>query len=230
MKKSFIYGVGIALLAIGLNSCGKTTKQKITNDWKIVSQEEEQESSWDQTDQDSYWKSSMTESTVSTYNSYTFMDVGGPTTYTSQHTGIVKENKIEIRKDGTWQWIQELSYDENVGGGNTQNDTYKKDLSGTWSFVGKTKGNDFKKNERVVFNILLNKSSTIQTQNQTIVNEYSDETTYLTSENTLTFTVKESKRKELQLEMESAMNHSSPANSSGTNSQTKSLKMTLKEQ
>ena len=225
MNKSIIYGLGIACLVIGLNSCVKTTKRKITNDWKIVSLEEERKGSSVVSTEEDYWKTDMTENTVYRYSHYTLLGVDGPYTYTYETTGEVKENKMSIKKDGTWQWTQELSYDWN----GSENDTYKKDLSGTWSFVSKTKGDDFKKNERIIFNILLNKNSTIQTQNQQVVNDYNEEKTFLTGENTMTFTVKESKKKELQLEMESTSNYSNSW-SSGVNYQSKTLKMTLKEQ
>lgn len=231
MNKSIIYGLGIVFLGFGLNSCGKTTKRKITNDWKIVSLEEERKGSSVVSTEEDYWKTDMTETTVYRYSKYTLTGVDGLYTYAYETTGEVKENKMSIKKDGTWQWTQELSYDWN----SSENDTYKKDLSGTWSFVSKTKGDDFKKNERIIFNILLNKTSTIQTQNQQVYNDYTEENTFLTGENTMIFTVKESKKKELQLEMESATNTSytytdTYSDISGSNYLIKTLKMTLKEQ
>ncbi len=229
MKKHIIYGLSLIFLAVGMNSCGKTTKRKITNDWKIVSIEEEQKATSVQADMENYWKTTMTESTVSNYSIYTIMGVDGPYTYTSESAGEVKENEFSIKNDGTWQWTQELYYDENSGMGYPFTTTTKRYLSGTWSFIGKTKGDDFKKNERVVFNILLNKKSTLEKNQTTVLTDYSEETTYLTGESTMTFTVKESKKKELQLEMESAF-HYSFMGSINDNTQSKTLKMTLKEQ
>ncbi len=223
MKKSIICGLSLAILVIGLSSCGKTTKGKITNDWTIVSSEEVQTTHSGQTGQEVYSKATMTENSVSNYSSYTL----GGVENTSSNTGVVKANTISIKKDGTWNWTQELSYDENVGGGNTQNLTNKTNQGGTWSFVGKTKGDDFKKNERVIFNVLTKSTSTVQTMNQSVVTENSESFTYLAGENTMIFTVKESKNKELQLEKELDRENSS-SGSSGVNTESKTLKMTLK--
>lgn len=225
MKKQTIYGLSLIFLAVGLNSCGKTTKRKVTNDWKIVSLEDEGEMD---SNNDSYSKTTMTESSVSIYNTYSFSGPDSIETFIEDLTGLVKTNNLSIKKDGTWQWNQELFY-ENIAGPNSQNATLKKDLSGTWSFMGKTKGNDFKKNERLVFNVLSSYNSDYQIDGQTVVNDYSEQATYLTGQNTMTFTVKESTGKELQLEMESASNFSYSW-SSGVNTQRRTLKMTLKEQ
>ena len=227
MKKHFICGLSLIFLAIGLNSCGKTNTRKITNDWKIVSLEEEQKSTSVQADQEDYWRTSMTETTVSRYSEYTLMGVDGPYHYAYTTTGVVKANKITIKKDGTWEWVQELTFDQDSGG-NPFEITAQRDLSGTWSFVGKTKGNDFSKNERVVFNILLDKRSSFANPQTVELNDSSEETTYLIGENTMTFTVKESTKKELQLEMESASNYSSSLGPAVT-SNSKTLKMPLKE-
>lgn len=229
MKKRIIYGLSLIFLSVGLNSCGKTTKRKITNDWKIVSLEDEEEKNSGNTyDSDSYSKTIMTESTVSNYSTYTYMGPDSMETLIEQSTGSVKANNLTIKKDGTWEWDQELFY-ENPPDSNTQSRTVKKNLSGTWSFVGKTKGNDFKKNERIIFNILQSKDVENYEWNSGGGNEVLEEHTYLTSENTMTFTVKESTKKELQLEMESASNNTYPW-SSGVETRSKTLKMTLKEQ
>ncbi|MGV3612532.1 MAG: hypothetical protein ACO1N0_16355 [Fluviicola sp.] len=229
MKKQLIYGLSLIFLAVGLNSCGKTTKRKITNDWKIVSLEDEAENNSPNTfDSHSYSKTTMTESTVSNYSTYTYMAPETVETLIEQSNGSVKANNLTIKKDGTWQWDQELFYEKKPQNSNAQNITVKKNLSGTWSFVGTTKGNDFKKNERILFNILQSKDAEIFEWNSGGGNEVLEEHTYLTSEKTMTFTVKESSKKELRLEMESASNNTYPW-SSGVETRSKTLKMTLKE-
>ncbi|MGV3612531.1 MAG: hypothetical protein ACO1N0_16350 [Fluviicola sp.] len=226
MKKQIIYGLSLIFLAAGLNSCGKTTKRKITNDWKIVSLEQKQESIYNQNSQGNYWKSTMNETTVSINSVYYNLDANGvPYTSVNETTGEVKENKLSIKKDGTWEWAQELVYTDDPGNGNQHTSTTGTILSGTWSFVGRTKGDDFKKNERLLMNILVHKNSILEKDQTSVLNDFSDETTYLTGENTMTFTVKESSKKEMRIEMESSSKNSF----SGLNL-VKSLKMTLKEE
>jgi hypothetical protein len=187
----------MALLVLGLVSCGKSTTAKIANNWSVVSSEQEQTyvsaNGWN-----NYSKVSFTETTISIFSQQT--PLGGPTT-TSESLGKVSENVLNIKKDGTWTWNQEWSY-EGPQSGMQVHTTLKTVQSGTWNFAAKTKGDDFKKNERIVFNILSKTITSSQTQNQMPVSNNSSTTNFLAGENMMIYTIAKSKSKELQLELE----------------------------
>lgn len=192
MKRTLFYALSVAFLTASLVSCGKTTKGKMVNEWKVTSQTETStnvQSNGNKTDQTTtYSENAVTRTTVQTPSV-------GPVLTTSQ-TGIVNSNTLTIEKDGTWTWTTTVLY----GSGNSTA-LSTDEQSGTWSFVGKTKGDEFKKNERVLFNVLSAKNTTVQTSNgSATTNKTTD--TYLTGENTMIFTVKESKKDELQMEAE----------------------------
>ncbi|MNU99985.1 hypothetical protein D3C71_901380 [compost metagenome] len=99
--------------------------------------------------------------------------------------------------------------------------------SGTWSFVGKTKGDDFKKNERVLFNVLNKKVSVTVVEDNAVVSDDSNNTTFLAGENMQIYTIKASKKKELELELES--NVVSEPSSGGGSKDEGTLNITLEE-
>ncbi len=192
MKRTLFYALSVAFLTAGLVSCGKTTKGKMVNEWKVTSQTETSTSVQSNGDKQeetrTYSENAVTRTTVYTPSI-------GPVMTTSQ-TGIVNSNDLKIDKDGTWTWTQTILY----GSGNST--TLSTDeQSGTWSFIGKTKGDEFKKNERILFNILSIKNTTVQTSNGSASTSTSTDT-YLTGETSMIFTVKESKKDELQMEAE----------------------------
>lgn len=192
MKRTLFYALSVAFLTAGLVSCGKTTKGKMVNEWKVSSQTETTntvESDGDKYDgTTTYSENAVTRTTV-------YTPTVGPALTTSQ-TGIVNSNTLTIEKGGTWTWTTTVLY----GSGNsTALSTDEK--SGTWSFIGKTKGDEFKKNERVLFNVLSTKNTTVQTSNGSATTSKTSDT-YLTGESTMIFTIKESKKDELQMEAE----------------------------
>lgn len=192
MKRTLFYALSVAFLTAGLVSCGKTTKGKMVNEWKVSSQTEVTKTiepdgdTYDGTT--TYSENAVTKTTV-------FTPSIGPT-MTSSQTGIVNNNDLKIGKDGTWTWTTTVLY----GSGNST--TLSTDeQSGTWSFIGKTKGDEFKKNERILFNALSIKNTTVQTSNGSASTSTTTDT-YLTGESTMIFTIKESKKDELQMETE----------------------------
>ncbi len=192
MKRTLFYALSVAFLTAGLVSCGKTTKGKMVNDWKVSSQTEVRtsiESNGDKYDATTtYTETSVNKTTV-------YTPTIGPVMTTAQN-GIVNTNEVQISKDGTWTWTTTALY----GSGNST--TLSTDVqSGTWSFIGKTKGDEFKKNERILFNLLSMKNTTVQTNNGS-ANTSTTTDTYLTGESTMIFTIKESKKDELQMEAE----------------------------
>ena len=98
--------------------------------------------------------------------------------------------------------------------------------SGTWSFLGKSKADDFKKNERIIFNTLKRtytkgdiNFSFIPTMNYT----------YLTGENSVIYSISEASNDKLKLELqESSSNNSNTILVSGeTYTKTNSTKISL---
>lgn len=221
MKKHAIYGLGLAFLVIGLASCGKSNTRKITNDWTIVSSEED--NTWiNESGEKGATHTSFTETTISTHYEYT--PSGGATTI-QESSGKVSANTISIKKDGTWIWNQECSY-EGEQGGVLLNTTIKTIQSGTWNFVSKTKGDDFKKNERIAFNILKKSTNTFQLQDQVIAYNNDTENTFLAGENMIIYTIVESKNKELELKLEKNLEFTENGD---LNKRSLTQNMTLKE-
>ncbi|WP_343636196.1 hypothetical protein [Fluviicola sp.] len=120
----------------------------------------------------------------------------------------ITSNRFIIDKDGTWSWNKSGSTSGVVFGGSVFL-TNKKALTqrGTWSFIQKTKGDDFKKNERILFNILFESSVASQTgggNNPAFPDTtITDSHTYLTGEKAMIYTITHSTRKELWMESES---------------------------
>lgn len=198
MKRTILYGLGFTFLVLGTASCGKSTTGKIANNWTIVSQNEEQtvvNSAGDK----SYSKNTYTETTFSNYSEQTPFS---GSTFTTETSGTVTANTIEIKKDGTWTWNQELSYNQDLGGGNTSNYVVKNVHSGNWNFVKKSKGEDFEKNERISLEALERTSSTVQTVNNVLANSNSSKTTYSPGESIVVYTIVKSKNKELELKLD----------------------------
>jgi hypothetical protein len=218
MKKIAVYTLSIAFIAAGMTSCAKSTKGKVTNDWKIVSYLKT-DSFYNAGGQSDTITTNMTETSLTQHSVIT--DNGMALTY--DNTGTVNAHSLTIKKDGTWSRSQDLTFD--FGNGNQQRTVI--DQSGTWTFVGKTKGDDFKKNERILLNVLTNKRTSNQINNQVVVAQNSNSDTYLTGENVWIYTIKESKRDELELELVNTVTNASETG--GTNSNTLSENITLKE-
>ncbi|HRP53817.1 MAG TPA: hypothetical protein PLI97_09965 [Fluviicola sp.] len=205
MKKIILSTLSVALLSLGMVSCGKSTKGKMINDWNVKVYD--YSSTYTDDDGDvSTSKYTMTDNALSGSSSYT---PSGGSTMTSTYTGTVSENSLSIKKDGTFEMKQNYSQ---VNSGTTYTTVSSK--TGTWSFVGKTKGDDFKKNERVIFNVLTdNESNTTTSGSVSTTSTNAD--TYESGEYTMVFTVVESKGKELKLEQvgnsSSKQNNDSPS-------------------
>lgn len=174
--KKIIYYTTIAFTAAFIASCGKTTKGKITNEWRVVS---------------------YSEATVDGDTAYTLTAADAPST----------PNNLTIDKDGTWTWKNGYTASGYIFGGSVYiTNKTSTTRTGTWSFIKKTKGDDFKRNERVMFNIL--SESTVKSQTSTSP-MFPDTTvttsqTYLTGEKLMIYTVTKSTKKELKLESESS--------------------------
>ncbi|MGV3612538.1 MAG: hypothetical protein ACO1N0_16385 [Fluviicola sp.] len=196
MKKIFICTLSVALLTVGLSSCGKSSKGKMANEWKVTEYNQtttEMEANGDKT----VSTTTMTE-TAATMTETTTSN-GSSTTTTG--TAVVNANTWTIEKDGTWKATRDWTTSStNLGITTTYRTTEM--TSGTWAFVGKTKGDEFKKNERVIFNTLTSSMTQVVTTGNGNPTTYSSNDTYKTGEETMIYTVTESKAKELQLEAE----------------------------
>ena len=196
MKKIFLSVLSIALVAGTMSSCGKTSKGKISEDWNVTKIE--------YTDSDTQSGTTTTSSSTTTINGTTLTRVstnGGTTTTTN---GTANKYTYTIKKDGTFEANTDVTYVTSGTGYTTTTNQVNK-TTGTWSFVGKNKTDDFKTNERVVFNTLSSTGTTTTTYTSGSTSQTStssDTDTYKVGENSSIYTVKESTGKKLVLASE----------------------------
>ncbi len=193
------------MIVFGITSCAKTTKGKMINEWKITSFENSE--TYVSTLGDKHTSIySMTDQTVT--DKTVLEPASGPSS-TSSETGTVNKHELAIKKDGTWSWTIDVTF---VDGNKTNNETMIR--SGTWSFIGQTKGDDFKKNERVLFNVLEMTTRETETVDQSVTYDETGKETYSTGQTTMVYTVTESKNKKLEMELESKKASSHDTNTS----------------
>ncbi|MGV3612537.1 MAG: hypothetical protein ACO1N0_16380 [Fluviicola sp.] len=193
MKKASIYILSTLFLAAGISACGKTTKGKMSNEWKVTSMESKE--TYENSTGDKFVSTfSTTESTVTEVDE-DYPAFGAPSTETK--TGVMNTNEFIINKDGTWSWLIDATYP-------TADGTHQEivEETGTWSFLDRTKGDDFKKNERVLFNVLTAHLRDIVIENGVVVDDYTDDLVYTTGKSTMIYTVITSKKDQLELEMD----------------------------
>lgn len=216
MRRITFYALSVAFLAAGMSSCGKTTRGKMINDWKVESSISE-ETSLNTDGNKLVTTEVIMDNAVTTRHDHTFP--GGDSSETSSFTGKVNVNSWAIKKDGTWTWTKEIEYTE--GGGQK----VITEQSGTWSFVSKNKEDGFKKNERVIFNVLSHKFTQIFMTNGSVISTDTSSDTYLTGEQAMIFTLKNSSNKLLEMEMESDSRYKT---TTSYNQQIKKLNVRLK--
>lgn len=127
-------------------------KARFSGDWDVTAK-----SSTSSTTSGDWTSSSSTEFDGTTQTTTTSVTNSGTTTSSTSTRTITSDNWV-IEKDGTFSRSYDYTYTEEVedwGGFSTTTTTYTvtTTISGTWSFVGKAKG-EFANKERVVFNIL----------------------------------------------------------------------------
>lgn len=221
MRKIFSYALSTVFVAAGMAACAKSTKGKVSNEWKVVSYQKTE----------SYIDNSLDYSNSSTMNlqETSFTQKSESTddgmTVSSNYSGSVNAHELTIKKDGTWTWKRDLTYDYGSGSASRIVDEY----TGTWTFVGKSKGDEFKKNERLLFNILTEQRTSSQISNQVVVSQFSSNQTWLAGENIEIYTIRESKKDELQLELVNDVTVTFHQGSSTGNADKESVTMTLKE-
>ncbi len=220
MKKSILLGLSLALFIGAGSSCKKTSKRKIANSWTIQSITETTTTKdpnmvkiEEYTYKDSKLNQKITIKPIS----------GNNDIYTS--IGESSEMTFKIRKDGTWEKITNLKLETNTGANNGNiiiNSDIKRTASGTWNFLGKIEKNEFKKNERIIFNTLVVNES-LESANPILGGANiitTNNNTYSNGEMNEIYVVSSSKKKELILILEK---ESSEIESDGTISNTTTI-------
>lgn len=211
MKKVLVCALSAIVLTAGVSSCGKTTKGKISEDWNVTSIVENSSSTSGGT------TTTSSSTTTVSGNAITTTTTSGGSTNTD--AGTVNKYQFIVNKDGSYERNEDITYSE-TNSGTTQTKNYVFTEKGTWSFVGKNKSDDFKKNERVVFNTTSYEGKTTVTYTNSGVTTTSNGSysgTFLVGENSTIYNVDESTSKKLVLTSESNSTNSS-TNSSGTTS------------
>jgi hypothetical protein len=205
MKKVFVCALSALVLAAGVSSCAKTTKGKITEEWNVTSIAGNSSNTSGGTTSTSSFTTTVSGNAISN------VSTSGGTTNTS--TGTVAEYKFNINKDGSYEMKSDITY---VSGNNTQREVSSE--KGTWSFVGTNKTDEFKKNERVVFNTTSSTGTTTNTTTvggATVTSTSSSSDSYVVGENSTIYTVTESTKDKLVLGVD-RNNTSSSTNGGGT--------------
>lgn len=194
MKRIAIYSLSVLLVAGAAMSCRKTSKGKMSNEWQLS----EYSFNETQTDDDGDVTTTTISSDGTSISRTTSTTSGGSTSSTTVQ-GVVNDYSYVIDKDGTWEETMDVTYTTTNSGATTVDNSVTI-TSGTWNFLGKIE--EFKKNERVVFNTLsesITSSSSTSFGGSTISSSSSESYTYANGEESEIMLVVESKRKELQL-------------------------------
>ncbi len=197
MRKLIYMFVAITFAASIVTSCGKTTKGKMDGEWTISSGEETE----------SNLTSNYSNTTKINGAVITQVTTNGSNPSTTT-TGVVNEASWTIKKDGTWTRTIITTFTQGV----VATKTTRTD-SGNWDFL-KSVSKDYKTNERVIFNVLTESTTTASTSgSQTSTSSNSD--TYLDGENSFIYIVTESKKDELTFNIDGS-NTATSTNLSGT--------------
>ena len=179
---------------------------------------------------------SVTNTEVMTLNGSTITSVSSSSSagaVTSTENGTVAAATWNIEKDGTWTRIIDMTFTvtEPTYSFSNQNVTTE---SGTWSFVGKNKTADLKKNERVVMSTLSSSStvnSTYTVGGVSSTDTSTDTQTYSEGEYAETFLIVESKSKELSLsQVGASTSTSTDSNGTTTSSSTADAAIVLTQE
>lgn len=210
MKKLIIVGFSAALLAGGVSSCKKTSKGKMANEWSVAEMNHKDVTT--NSNGTGTFVINMTTDKVT----ITDTDVDGAVNIVN---GTVEELSYTIEKDGTWSSVTNYTTtisNESVGITYTSKEVNTNTASGTWNFLGNVE--EFKKNERVVFNTLKENDKSVETISITSLDDEvitsTDDSEFANGENSKIYLVVESKKKELELSYEE--NYSSTSTETGS--------------
>lgn len=226
MKKLILSVLSVALVAGTMTSCGKSSKGKMSNDWNVASYSDKSNTTQGNGD-----VSSTTEIGTATTFSITSSSSSNGTTNSSVTNGTINENSMTIDKDGTWKSVKTtttvVTTTPFAGATTVTTSKINVNSNGTWSFVGKNKTDEFKTNERVVFNTTtvgttgtgtavttFGGTSTTSSGSETISNNYK------VGENSQIWTITESSAKSLKLSAETGGAQSDTQSSGGSSTTT----------
>lgn len=201
MKKTLILLFVAALGAGTMSSCKKSNKGKLSGEWTIASLSS---TSTNTSGNPSTTSTTAISSTDGASISIVSSSTAAGSTTTTQN-GTVNTATWTIEKDGTWSMTMDVTFSGSETG-YTWTSSEAETTTGTWSFVGKDKSADFKRNDRVIFNTLTSASSYSDSYTVTggsaVVSTSSDSYSWATGENQATYVITESKKKELTLTQE----------------------------
>jgi hypothetical protein len=222
MNRTIYLFLGLAVIA-GVASCGKTNVRKLSGDWTVTYDE----LTVDRTDGNAVDKSQLILAESIATNTSEFGTAGSTTPFVE--TGKVAVNNFSIRKDGTWTW----SKDYETSDPNYSN-RIMQELSGTWSFEGKTgrNGEGFGRRERVVFHILSEKyyqGSTLIATGEVLPPEWDYTSTSEAGFRQMVYVVESSSKEELQLVSEGDKVYVSTMSSEPVQSFKKLNRLSLKQ-
>lgn len=214
------------------SSCSKTTKQKVSQKWKVIQ--------YNSTGKNTESGDIYIDTRVEDEKSYSTTSVSP---YGSSSTeGLINEHTRIINKDGTWSTIKSISYNEKSSTGAyylNKDVTEIIEKSGFWHFLSKNKNDadGFIKNEKITFYALQEKRTVIEhyhfdyiglqpdsVSNITMVNEFK----YENHNNFITYIVDESKKDLLKLKIVGSGSYTDDY--SQNDNYTYDVEMTLKKQ
>jgi hypothetical protein len=230
MKKVFIFGLSVALVAGSVTSCKKTSTGKVSNEWKTTSWNST-ETNTDANGTDVTTVVSADGATITVTNTYT--PSGGTAGSPNTTSGTINDMSYVINKDGTYSNVQDVTFTATFTGGSVVSNSVSAS-TGTWSFLSANKTAEFKKNERVIFHTLSVNSTETQTTTVGGTAQPSDVSTsvetYAPGEDSQIYLVVESKGKILSLKSEEAMTESNTdSNGTSTSSSISTLEFTLEQ-
>jgi hypothetical protein len=138
-----IHKLSVVLIAVSVVSCQKTTKRKLANEWNVDFYQEEY----------NFVQSNTINRETYENGQYNYVEISSGE-FDTVFKGSVVSNTMTINTDGTWSsFIEYSAYNSNPNNPNPTLKVYKNTRSGTWNFAKGRKGDDFKKNELVYFNV-----------------------------------------------------------------------------
>lgn len=207
MKKGLLATINVALLSVLLVSCGKTTKGKLVGEYDVVSL------NYSSVYTSPNYKEVTSESFANGIYAYSYQEYeDGELDYSNTKDGKVESHTFTIKKDGTWE--RKLNY--HLDYSSDFKTVFTISESGTWSFMTKNKSDEFKKNERVIFNVTSSyyKESDVETGEVVWMDEDID--SYKSGYQVRVYRVIESKKGELELELDHSMTESYSSTNSPT--------------
>ena len=225
MKKTLILLFVAALGAGTMSSCKKSNTGKLSGEWTVASLSE--------TNTNTSGNPSTTSTTTVSSTDGAAVSIESSSTAANSTTttmnGTVNTGTWTIEKDGTWSMIMDVTFSGSETG-YTWIQSERETTTGTWSFVGKDKSAEFKRNDRVIFNTLTSASdysdSYTVTGGSAVTSTSSDSYSWATGENQATYVITESKKKELTLTQDGSSSWSD-TDAGGTTSGSSTLMSTM---